>query len=163
MTVLAAAFWRKWGCVWWQALLRKWNISHSDNTASALGGLRLRTNAELTGVAVLLNDGSWLTCDDTSVFTKCVYPPFTVGENGDVLMYISSKTDSSGAETALSSTLSEDFGDRLTYIPVDRIARINMRFRKGFTRPSKGAASADPSLKVSADLQKPDRGPESGG
>ena len=135
ITVLVAGLWRKWGCVWWQALLRGWNISHSDNAASALGGLRVKTDAELTGVAVLLRDGSWLMCDDTSIFSKCVYPPFTIGENGDVLMYVSSQTAVDGTDKKLPTTLNKDFGDRLTYIPVDQIARLNMRFRKALIVP----------------------------
>lgn len=148
-TIFAGIFWRKWGCVWWQKFIRTLNIAHSDDTISALGGLQLRTDTELTGVAVCLADGSWLMCDDTSAFSRCAYPAFTIGEKGDVLMYVSSQCDPTGENKNLESTLHEAYGDRLTYIPSDRISRINMRFRKVTSRPSTEAASADRSLRAS--------------
>ena len=71
------------------------------------------------------------------------------GEKGDVLMYVSSQCDPTGENKNLESTLHEAYGDRLTYIPSDRISRINMRFRKVTSRPSTEAASADRSLRAS--------------
>lgn len=148
-TLTAGLCWRKWGCHWWKRLMRDLNVSHSDDTASAIGGLRLRTDTELTGVSILLRDGSWLSLDNTAEFTNAPYPAFTLGESGDVMMYVQSVCDAAGNTKKLSTTRDASFGDRLTYIPSDRIDRVNMRFRKVASRPSKEAASADPSPKAS--------------
>lgn len=130
VALASGVIWRKWVGHWTIKAVRGLDISHSDDTASALSTLRTNSKVELTGVSVLLTDGTWLCADDTSLFSDCDYPAFTLGESGDVVMYIGSSTGPDGTATEMKSTLDTAFGDRLTYIPRDRITRINMRYRK---------------------------------
>lgn len=128
-TLIIAALWRRSGCHWWSAVLHKLRISHSDDAPSALATLSHRTDVTLTGFSILLDDDTWLMCDETAVFANCTHPAVTIGPDGDVAMYVSS-IEKGGEVRALSSTINDSFGDRLTYIPAERVKRINLRFRK---------------------------------
>ena len=127
-TLTIAAFWRKIGSRFWFKILKFLKISYSDDSTNTLMALSYETGNVLTGISVLLEDGTWLCCDDTSVFKESPLPPVTIGHEGDVLFYVSAVKDPSGKRKELTSVLDADFGDRITYVPAPSVKRINLRF-----------------------------------
>jgi hypothetical protein len=125
--VLVGAAWSLFGRRVLEWLLRKFYVSYSDDLPSAWMALFGHKTIS-TQLAVKLKDGTWLKCEDLSKFASSPNGPCVLGAKGDVLMYV----------THVQSPISEVFlpydpagdeywGDEITYIPADQIARIDFR------------------------------------
>lgn len=129
LTVFAGMFWRKIGCRVWFGLLSVLGVSRADDTPSAWMALHERADSYLTQIAVELDDGAWLYCDDTTKFAKAPQGPCVLGSNGDVGMYLTHQKRQGGERTAVLTTRDAKWGDRLTWIPASRIRRVSLRQR----------------------------------
>lgn len=121
-------------------LLRGPNTTWSDDTPSAWARLQENREYPLSQISVLLKDGTWLHCGQTSAFNSAPYSPAVLGTNGDVLMYLTSIKPKDGEERLQSTTIDPDYGARLTYIPASEIARVNVRLMPSLSRRQKVAA-----------------------
>ena len=122
-------FWRKYGRVLFSSIIRRGDLSWSNDDPSALASLLDDTRNNVSQIAVLTKDGDWLRCDDTDLFASSPFGPCKIGPNGDVALYMTHLQKKGEVEKKLNSTRDADFGDRMTYIPCDSIQRINFRFK----------------------------------
>lgn len=130
LTVFAGLFWRKIGCRLWLKTLAYLEVSRSDDSPSAWLSIQDNTKNYLTQISVELDDGSWLSCDDTALFRDAPFGPCVLGPNGDVAFYLTHQKRGGHDETRQVKTVrSDDAAYRLTYIPANRIRRVNLRHR----------------------------------
>lgn len=129
LTVFAGMFWRKIGCRVWFGLLSFLGVSRADDTPSAWMALHERADSYLTQIAIELDDGTWLYCDDTTKFAKAPQGPCVLGANGDIGMYLTHQKRQGAERTAVLTTRDARWGDRLTWIPASRIRRVSLRQR----------------------------------
>ncbi|MHA1559100.1 MAG: hypothetical protein ACTSWI_00275 [Alphaproteobacteria bacterium] len=140
-TVALGLLWRRYfrDVVRW--FLRITRVSQADDIPSAWTSLSERPDYDVSQVALRLEDGTWLRCDDTAKFAKSAFGPCILGGNGDILMYLTHK-QSPGKETEeMPTTADEVWGDRVTYIPAARISQVNIRHKKASRRSRAGPAS----------------------
>ena len=134
VSIAVASFWRSIGGPVLNWLLRKLRVTWADDTPSAWARLQENRSIRVSQIAVWLNDGSRLICDDASLFTGLPYAPYVLGTNGDVLLYVTHVRPARAAgereSPALKSqvtTLDATRGVRVTYVPSSQIARVTIR------------------------------------
>ncbi|WP_159011377.1 hypothetical protein [Bradyrhizobium sp. S69] len=140
VTVISGAFWRKLGrpLIGWS--LRAANITWANDDPSALASLSENTKCYVTQVAVLLDDDSWLSCENAVEFTKAPFGPFQLGPNGDIALYVTDISLADGTEKPQLRLRDAAYGDRITYVPAARIKRITVRYLRKPNRSWLGAA-----------------------
>jgi hypothetical protein len=128
ITVISGALWRKLGrpVVSWS--LRAANITWSNDDPSALASLSENTKCYVTQVAVLLDDGSWLSCQNAVDFSRAPFGPFQLGPNGDIALYVTDISGADGVDKPQLTLRDPAYGDRITYVPAARIKRITVRY-----------------------------------
>ena len=127
---MAGVAWRRWGRSIARRLLRRTDVAWSDDDPSALASLSDNTRYHVTQIAVLVDDGRWLRCDNTAAFVHAPYGPCLIGPSGDVALYPTHIQTSDGSLTELRSVNDSHFGDRIAYVPAHRIRQINIRHQK---------------------------------
>ena len=129
-SLILGAVWRAFGRNAMYLCLRKIRVSYSNDDPSALVTLTETTTHDLTQIAVLLNDGTWLRCDDAAAFENAPHGPCLLGPSGDVAMYLT-HIDKKGRRSRATETVSDPkIGHRITYVPANQIARISLRYAK---------------------------------
>ena len=98
---------------------------------------RLQENRSIrvSQIAVWLNDGSRLICEDVSLFMGLPYAPYVLGTNGDVLLYVThirpKQPDDPNADRPAAkpqpTLLDPKFGALVTYVPVTKIECVTIR------------------------------------
>ena len=126
-TLIVGLVWRKYVRAWARGFLRATNISWSDEAPSALAGVVTSTKYGITQVAVLLDDGTWLRCDDAAAFSNAPFGPCQIGPNGDIALYLTHEEPAGGPAKELVSVRSQAWGDRLTYVPASRVRKVTLR------------------------------------
>jgi hypothetical protein len=129
VTVLVGLWWRKWGRSALRWVLRRLDVSWSDDDPSALASISANTNCYLSQIAVLTEDGTWLRCDDTTKFKDAPFGPCLIGPNGDVALYLTHEEPPGKRARKLKTVRDSYYGDRLTYVPAPRIKRVALRYR----------------------------------
>lgn len=130
-TTCAVAFlWRKWGRSFLEKILRKANVSWVNDDPSALLTLSTNTEFHLTQIAVLLDDGTWLNCDDATQFENAPFGPCLIGPTGDLALYLTHDEPPGAARRTLKTVRDESYGDRITYVPANRIRQITLRHKR---------------------------------
>lgn len=129
-TVIAGLVWRKFGRTAWRLGLRKLDVSWSDDDPSALATLMSDTSYNLTQVAVLLDDGTWLRCDNTAQFHDAPHAPCVIGSGGDIALYLTHEERLGKEAEELKSVRDDEWGDRITYVPANRVTQITFRMTK---------------------------------
>ena len=76
---------------------------------------------------MLLDDGTWLRCDDTSKFNDAPYAPCLIGPSGDVALYLTHEEPPGGPAKEMTTVIDAHYGDRLTYVPANRVRRLTVR------------------------------------
>jgi len=127
LTTASAILWRKWGRKLLNKFLREINMSWSDDDPSALVTITSDSKHPISQVAVLLDDGTWLRCDSTSKFEGAPFFPCLIGPSGDIALYLTHEESAGQPAKELSSVRDAHYGDRLTYIPAQRIRQITLR------------------------------------
>jgi hypothetical protein len=119
-------FWRRFARGWVHAALHFFNVSWADDDPSAPITLSRNTKYRVSQVAVELQDGTWLRCENTAQFADAPFGPFTLGPNGDMLMYLTHIDEKDGASKEL-KTVRHEAGDRINYIPAASIRQVTLR------------------------------------
>jgi hypothetical protein len=139
------------GIIWRRAIrplvfqiLKKFDVTWSNDDPSALATLSSNTEFRITQIAVLLDDGTWLRCDDARKFVAAPFAPYLLGPNGDVALYLTHEETADGTVKTLTTVRDANYGDRITYVPAGRIKRITIRHKTKTNHPSKvGAEEAE--------------------
>lgn len=142
VTLLSAAVWRRWLRVAWEEFLHSQRVSWSNDDPTALQTLSAGTTHHVTQIAVLLDDGTWLCCDDTAAFRDAPYGPCLIGQSGDVAIYLTSIASAEADARPQPNVRNEHYGDLITYVPAARIRRITLRHRLA-AEASAGVGEAD--------------------
>ncbi len=121
------AVWRRWGRGLYFRTASALGVSQADDADSALDDMFGQTGFAVSQVAVELEDGRQLMCDNTSQFADAPITAFTMGASGDVLMYVTTIKTTDGEVREQTSCRDADYGDRITYIPAQRIKRMMIR------------------------------------
>ena len=127
VTLAAGVLWRKWGGEWFFVLMRKWDISWANDRPSALGAIIHNNKFRVSQVAVELDDGTWLRCDNTSDFSAAPFGPCLLGPDGSVGLYLTHVDDPKGESKKLRTTVDPHYGHRITYVPANKIRRVALR------------------------------------
>lgn len=129
-TLIAGLLWRRNGSDALFQILKWLNVTQSDDQPSTWASLLANPNFDTTQLAVELEDGTWLRCDDTSKFAGSPHGPAALGLSGDVALYLTHE-DRPGKRSKLLKSVSDPiWGDRLTYIPASQIRQVTMRLKK---------------------------------
>jgi hypothetical protein len=144
----AAAFavalvWRKFLRPFVFPILKKYDVTWSDDDPSALATLSGNSKFRITQIAVLLDDGTWLRCDDARKFSDAPFAPYLLGLNGDVALYLTHEEAADGKVKTLATVRDPGYGDRITYVPASHVKRITIRHVPTPNRPSKAAGEAE--------------------
>jgi hypothetical protein len=123
--------WRRWLRDLTQIVLRIADVSHSDDLPNAWVALFTKTSFKSLQLTVKLKDGTWLKCDDLNEFEKRPNGPCVLGGAGDLLMYVTHQQNPDQEEFwACSDVVSREWGDEITYVPKDQIARVDIRRKR---------------------------------
>lgn len=109
------------------AALKAVDFTWSDDMPSAWATLNANSRHGVSQISVLLDDGTWLRCDDTTLFNEAAFGPCQLGPNGDVALYLTHKQFPDGTVKPMGSVLNGDHGDRITYVPAARVRQVNIR------------------------------------
>jgi hypothetical protein len=131
-----ALIWRKFLRPLMFPILRQFNVTWADDDPSALATLCGNAKFGVTQIAVLLDDGTWLRCDDVQKFEHAPFWPYVLGPNGDVALYLTHEESAGGEAKALSTVRDPHYGDRITYVPASRIREITIRHASKASRSS---------------------------
>lgn len=132
--IAAGMFWRKTGRGLLRTAMAKSNISHADDDPSAWNALFAQSKYDVSQIAVKLIDGTWLRCDNTSRFASAPFGPALMGGSGDILIYLTNEDAPDGTSKEIKTTQDNSWGDRVTYIPKEQIARITIRHKARSSR-----------------------------
>lgn len=150
LTVIAGALWRWRGMRWSRELLRFTNVSWSDDIPSAwLSITTERTDVHPSQIAVDLNDGRTLVCDDTRQFEDAPYGPCKYGLDGSIAFYVTAERRPDGTWIDAMDVRQPGNGDRITFIPASAIKRIELRL---WTRAN---AKGEKAEAEATDLEEP--------
>lgn len=152
--IIVAAVWRSLGAPAGNWTLRKLKVTWADDTPSAWARLQENRSIRVSQIAVWLNDGSRLICEDVSLFSGFPYAPYVLGTNGDILLYVThvrpKQSDDPNAERPASKAqptlLDSTFGALVTYVPVAKIERVTIRHEAKFNPRQLAVASPPASL-----------------
>lgn len=137
VAVGTAIIWRKFIRPFAFPLLKKLNITWANDDPSALATLGGNAKFGITQIAVLMDDGTWLRCDDARNFDSAPFSPYLLGPNGDVALYLTHEEAADGKVKTLATVRDPVYGDRITYVPASRIKRITLRHKSKASRPLK--------------------------
>lgn len=127
LCVTSGILWRKWGRDILRRLLRHINVAWSNDDPSALATLSTNSVYPVKQIAVLLDDGTWLRCDDATKFNDAPFGPCLIGPNGDVALYLTHEERPGEEARELTTVSVPEWGDRITYVPASRIRRMTVR------------------------------------
>jgi hypothetical protein len=128
LTLVCGVFWRWRGGSWANQLLRRIGVSWADGLPTAwLSVTAVRSDFPLSQIAVEMDDGRIVVCDDTRPFGKSPHGPCVLGLDGSVAMYVTGemRPDKSWFEPSDIENLD---GARLTFIPADKVRRVELRY-----------------------------------
>jgi hypothetical protein len=136
-TCIVALLWRKFFSCWLYDILHHFDISWSNDDPSAFATLLSNNRHYVTQIAVEMQDGTWLRCDDTRSFKDAPYGPAILGPTGDIALYLTHEEKPNSAARKLASVRDPNYGDRITYVPVTQIRQITMRHEKRKRKPNR--------------------------
>ena len=128
ITIITALLWRKLEAPIIGAIVRLFNISWSNDDPSALDTLAADSKNRVTQVAVALNDGTWLRCDDTKLFEALPFGPYTLGQAGDIALYLTHERKPNDVDARELKTVAGAYGTRITYVPATNVKQITIRY-----------------------------------
>jgi hypothetical protein len=129
VTVLIAIAWRKYGRRCFNHVMHRAAISNEDGIKTTWTRIIQDTTICPSQVAVTLKDGSIFECDDVQSFCDAPIPLYYTDSEGGIALYVTKKTLKECDPKELKYTR-HDWGDKITYIPKEQIACIEVRFQK---------------------------------
>jgi hypothetical protein len=145
VSLVSGFLWRYWIADGVQWLIRKADLSWSDETPSAWSKITLHNSRTyVSQISVQLDDDSWLFCTDTRPFSDSPYGPCVLGPTGDVALYVTHKCGP--GEEIVEDTAVRDphHGSLLTYVPANRIRKVTLRMLNGSKSSVAGAEVLPP-------------------
>jgi hypothetical protein len=142
-TIIAGTVWRRFLHPFVFSILRYFDVTWSNDDPSALATILDDRRSYITQIAVLLEDGTWLRCDDVQQFRGAPFWPCIIGPNGDVALYLTHEEPKDSEAKTLATVRDSLYGDRLTYIPASRIKQITMRRKPKVNRSSTAVAAEE--------------------
>lgn len=137
-TLAAGALWRLKGMGWVKAALGLTNVTWADDIPSAwLSITAVRTDVRPSQIAVDLDNGRMLVCDDTRRFEDAPFGPCIFGLDGSLALYVTAEMRPDGTWIEKGDVEDLSDGPRLTYLPASVVKRVELRL---WTR-SNGKAS----------------------
>lgn len=130
ISILSGVFWRKFGKKCLDRFLHWAAISNEDGIPTTWARLTEDTDIALTQVSVSLKNGSRLNCDDVSEFADMPVPAFYSDDDGNLALYVTSRTEKDGTITEMEHITDPDYGSRITFVPKEEIARVAFRYLK---------------------------------
>ncbi len=137
-----ALMWRKFIRPFVFPILRRFNVTWADDDPSALATLIGNSKFGVSQIAVQLDDGTWLRCDDVRKFEHAPYWPYILGPSGDVAFYLTHEDSAGGELKVLTTTRDPYYGDVISYVPASRIKQINIRHIPKISYSSTAAGAA---------------------
>jgi hypothetical protein len=124
--VLTGALWRRWirRLVW--RFLAWTGVSREDGIPTAWSAIIQSPNIYVTQLTVRTTDGRVL-FHDRSCYDKALHDGLYLGSDGSIMMVICSETLADGTKRQSEDITSDGWGTRLTYIPANQIAQVNLR------------------------------------
>ncbi len=129
VSVLVAMLWRKYGKRWFNCVLHKAAISNEDGIRTTWTRIIQDTTIAPRQIVVYLKDGTVLECDDVQSFGEAPIPLYYTDSEGNIALYVTTKTVKD-CEPKEVEHVRHDWGDKLTYIPKDQVASVQIRFQK---------------------------------
>lgn len=127
-TLVAGALWRWKGMSWAKTALGTTNITWADDIPTAwLTITALRTDLRPSQIAVDLDNGRTLVCDDTRRFESAPFGPCIFGLDGSVALYVTAERRDDGTWIEKDDVEDPYDGPRITYIPSGAIKRVELR------------------------------------
>jgi hypothetical protein len=143
VTILVGAAWRWRLGQWAKAALRFSNVSWTDDIPSAwLSITAQRTDLPVSQIAVDIDDGRTVVCDDTRSYKDAPHGPCVLGLDGSVALYVTSEWKEDTGWTDATDVRNID-GSRITFVPANRIRRIELRFWEKTSGKGAQAAAQD--------------------
>ena len=125
---MAGGIWSRYGRIFLLKVLRLSDVSHANDLPKAWVALFSQTGVNATQLSVKLKDGTWLKCEDLSHFQNMPNGPCVLGGSGDVLMYVTHQQNPNEEEfSSYEAVADPKWGNEITYIPADQIARLDFR------------------------------------
>lgn len=130
--VLCGALWSRVGRRAFEWGLREARVSHSDELPSAWKALFASTSTTAHQLTVKLTDGTWIHCNNLKTFDDEPNGPCTLGDSGDVLMYVTHRATADPASDfeEVPDLTDAEYGTEITYIPKDKIERLILRRKR---------------------------------
>ncbi|WP_147366922.1 hypothetical protein [Aurantiacibacter zhengii] len=126
--IISGGLWRRFGIPIFRWLMKKTDISWSDDVPTAWQTLTVcNSRYPLSQISIELTDGSWLRCIDTRRFAESPFGPAVIGKDGDIALYVTNSTTSDGEDFDAEEIEVDYFGSRITYIPASSIRRVDLR------------------------------------
>lgn len=120
--------WRWLGMGGAQGALRWAHITWADDVPSAWVTITaLRTNARPSQIAVDIEGGRVLLCEDTRLFEGAPFAPCVFGLDGSIALYVTAEMRPDGTWVKKTDIRHPIVGDKLTYIPASAIKRVEIR------------------------------------
>ena len=127
-TLGTGAIWRWKGMAWAKAALGITNITWADDIPTAwLSITALRTDVRPSQIAVDLDCGRTLFCEDTRRFKNAPFGPCVFGLDGSLALYVTAEMRSDGTWIEKSDVEDSHDGPRITYVPANSIKRVELR------------------------------------
>lgn len=125
-TMVSAIVWRRWVENWYQKLASKLSGGNTDNHPNAFQTVVHSRNYGVSQVVVTLTNGEVYESYPLGKFENYPCGPCVFGSDGSISLYVTGITDRYGRFRKV-TTLSDDDGHRITYVPVSQIAEIDLR------------------------------------
>jgi hypothetical protein len=154
LTVLAGAGWRWIGMELTRKVLRRTDISWTDDIPTAwLSITAVKTDARISQIAVDLDDGRTVVCEDTRRFVGAPHGPCVFGLSGDLGIYVTAEMRANGEWFSHEHVLHDTQGANMTYLPASKIKRVELRF---WTNANGKAAEAAAATALQAEAEVPE-------
>ena len=127
-TIVLAGLWRRWLRGWMIRLSQKARISGDDGLPSAWDSLLAIPNMVVGQLSVHTKDGRILYQNQRApYFDGMPLGGMVLGSDGDIVMVVEDEELPDGTEEKREGIVDAAWGLRLTYIPADQVARVNIR------------------------------------
>lgn len=124
--VLLGAMWRRWGMKWSGRLLSGLSKSREDGVPDAWSALIQAPDLNITQLSVRTTDGRIL-FHDRSAYGEALHDGLYLGNDGSIVMVVAEERMADGTERTAEDVTVRDWGTRITYLPAESIAQVNLR------------------------------------
>jgi hypothetical protein len=123
-----AIFWRWRGMRWAKSLLRHCDVNWADDIPTAwISIVAEDTQTRPSQIAIDLEDGRTLLCEDTRPFADAPHGPCKFGLDGSIALYVTAEMRPDGSWIEKQDVRNPMHGDLITYVPASSIKRVEIR------------------------------------